>query len=668
MSGKVNDNYIFGLDIGTRSVVGIVGYKVGSQFKVEAYAMIEHDTRAMIDGQIHDVAKVTETIIAVKKDLEQQLGLSLHKVCIAAAGRVLKTVLIHVEQVVDSTISIDQDRINALELLGMERAHQQVNSHLSDVEMGYHCVGYTVSKYYLNKYEISSLKGHNGKKIGADVLATFLPQEVVESLYMVINQAGMDVYSLTLEPIAAINVAIPEQFRLLNIALIDIGAGTSDIAITKAGSIIAYGMIPKAGDELTESIVHKYLVDFNTAEKIKIKASGTSKKIVFKDVIGIKHSLQKEAILEVLETSKLQLATELAQGIKELNNGKSTNAIFIVGGGGQVTSFTETLSEAIGLPKNRVVLRGKEVLSTVDFGAIKVKKGPELVTPIGICLTGLENNKHDFLQVFLNDEPIKIYDNNHLSIMDLAAYKGINPRKLIAKKGKSLIFKVNNKKKVIHGEPGIPAKILINHDEASLTSPIGMNDYVTIVSAKKGQDGHLTTHQLVKELDFEVYVDQKAYPLMPEIYVNNHLMAMNYVIKTEDEIELKLPLLTDFLQQNELEDMGYDFLLNGQETTLKTELNNLDHISRRKKDTHIDHTVVDTTQEDGKSITVMINNESIQLKGKPFYVFVDIFDYYQFDLSKPQGMVVCKINHELASYMAPIQHMDVLEVYWDRKK
>lgn len=53
--------------------------------------------------------------------------------------------------------------------------------------------------------------------------------------------------NLTLEPIAAIQVAIPEMYRMLNIALVDVGAGTSDISVTRDGSIIAYGMIPIAG-------------------------------------------------------------------------------------------------------------------------------------------------------------------------------------------------------------------------------------------------------------------------------------------------------------------------------------------------------------------------------------------------------------------------------------
>ena len=76
----------------------------------------------------------------------------------------------------------------------------------------------------------------------------------MDGLYSAVELAGLHVASLTLEPIAAINMAIPEKFRLLNIALVDVGAGTSDISIVKDGSIIAFGMIPLAGDEVTEAI------------------------------------------------------------------------------------------------------------------------------------------------------------------------------------------------------------------------------------------------------------------------------------------------------------------------------------------------------------------------------------------------------------------------------
>lgn len=88
-------------------------------------------------------------------------------------------------------------------------------------------------RYYLNDYAINNLEGHKAERIGIDLLATFLPEEVVDGLYAAVDYAGLTVANLTLEPIAAMNVAIPEQYRLLNIALVDVGAGTSDICLTR---------------------------------------------------------------------------------------------------------------------------------------------------------------------------------------------------------------------------------------------------------------------------------------------------------------------------------------------------------------------------------------------------------------------------------------------------
>ena len=70
---KIRDDLVFGLDIGTRNVVGVVGYMNKSRFMVIAMACREHDTRAMMDGQIHDIYKVGDTIRSVKNDLERQL-------------------------------------------------------------------------------------------------------------------------------------------------------------------------------------------------------------------------------------------------------------------------------------------------------------------------------------------------------------------------------------------------------------------------------------------------------------------------------------------------------------------------------------------------------------------------------------------------------------------
>jgi len=86
------DDLIFALDIGTRTVIGIVGVPQGDEsFRVLAAEIAEHETRAMIDGQIHDIEKVSDTAKRIKDSLENRLGIKLTKVSIAAAGRVLLT-------------------------------------------------------------------------------------------------------------------------------------------------------------------------------------------------------------------------------------------------------------------------------------------------------------------------------------------------------------------------------------------------------------------------------------------------------------------------------------------------------------------------------------------------------------------------------------------------
>ena len=98
--------------------------------------------------------------------------------------------------------------------------------------------------------------------------------------------------ALTLEPIAAINVLIPPSMRRLNVALVDIGAGTSDIAMTDAGTVIAYGMVPIAGDEITEAISDQLLLDFPFAEKAKRELINQNV-ITVTDILGFETEISK---------------------------------------------------------------------------------------------------------------------------------------------------------------------------------------------------------------------------------------------------------------------------------------------------------------------------------------------------------------------------------------
>ena len=172
----------------------------------------------------------------------------LKRVSVAAAGRALKTVegSMAIDISEGSLISIED--VNRLELAAVQQAQQKLlSSKPVTVEDYYYCVGYSVLHHRLDGEIIGSLIDQAGRSASVDVIATFLPQVVVESLLAALKRAGLEMEALTLEPIAAINVLIPPSMRRLNVALVDIGAGTSDIAITNNSTVVAYGMVPISG-------------------------------------------------------------------------------------------------------------------------------------------------------------------------------------------------------------------------------------------------------------------------------------------------------------------------------------------------------------------------------------------------------------------------------------
>ena len=122
---KFPGQLVFGLDIGTRSIVGTVGYMEKDHFVVVAQKVREHETRAMLDGQIHDIGAVGEVIRDVTDELEKELDITLSQVCIAAAGRVLQTVTTSVEIDLEGEKLITKEDIFALDSYGIEKAYEE---------------------------------------------------------------------------------------------------------------------------------------------------------------------------------------------------------------------------------------------------------------------------------------------------------------------------------------------------------------------------------------------------------------------------------------------------------------------------------------------------------------------------------------------------------------
>ncbi|MDD7713832.1 MAG: cell division FtsA domain-containing protein [Lachnobacterium sp.] len=689
-------NKVFGLDIGTRNIVGTVGYLTeDDEFNVVAQCVRQHETRAMLDGQIHDIGRVARTISAVKAELEEQIGEPLTDVCIAAAGRVLKTVTTHVEYEYAEETVVSAEDIHTLNLLGIESAQDKLKEQ-NDTRYKFYCVGYSVMKYYLNDDLFISIEGHKANKIGEDVIVTFLPEDVVDGLYSAVGQAGLTVANMTLEPIAAINVAIPENFRMLNIALVDVGAGTSDISITREGSIIAYGMIPYAGDELTELIVQHFLVDFKTAEAMKL-ASTTDREVTYEDIMSISHTIPADEIWELVQPTVEKITTEVAAKIKELNGDKTVSACFVVGGGGKIHGFTEALAGKLDLPAERVALRGEEVLKEVNFEQEDIKKDPLLVTPIGICLNYYEQ-KNNFIMVRFNGERLKLYDNNRLTIVDAALQAGFPNDQLFPKRGTPINFTVNGAARIARGEAGEPAIVTLNGEPANINTPLVPNCEITIEPSTAGEDAVYTVGQLEEyhESSISVIVNGKVIVCPKFVQVNGSLEPASYEIKEGDEIETRnyytVGQVAEFMDVEV--DHDHDILVNNRVADFETLV--YDNFSidwtvlsfgvAPESENRYNATVGEETPVSGgatddqaammqqeqpestdnqANIVVTVNGEAVELMGKESYIFVDIFDRITFDLTAGRGRAIATlINGEEAEFSQPLHDGDRIDLYW----
>ena len=721
---KKQGEYVFGLDIGTRSIVGTVGYREGDKFIVVAETVKEHETRAMLDGQIHDIGQVGATINYVKNILEQKTGVKLTDVCIAAAGRVLRTIEAHAEIEFEKDTVVTNEDIASLTSKAIETAYDTFLKE-NDSDLKFYCVGNSVIRYYMNGYQIGNLESHKAKVIGEDIIATFLPDDVVDGLYRATSLAGLNVVNMTLEPIAAIEVAIPEMYRMLNIALVDVGAGTSDICITKDGCIVAYGMIPIAGDALTEIIAKDCLVDFVTAESIK-RGIYDNDSVEYKDIMGLTQKVSKEKVLSVCEPKIDEMAHLVSDKIKELNGGKSVSAVFVVGGGGKMKGYTDKVASYLDIIPERVALRGEDVMQNIIFKEDDIKKDSLLVTPIGICLNYYEQS-NNFIYVSFNNDRIKLYDNGNLAVVDAAMHAGFPNDGLFPKRGKAINYTVNGIKKICRGELGEPAKITLNGKECDINAEIRANDVIYVEESTSGEPASLV---LAKVPEFKAAItvmvnDSKI--LLPKFaLVNNEIKTQYYDVQDGDNI-----MILDYYtvsQVKEFMDVSLDdnmtVVVNNEEAdddtkvydnftikwVLKSEVKSTkkpekkagaeneeeanteeveetsyegdyesyadlpeaeegDLVKAKKEESvqNADESVEEEPKEENTTITVMVNARPVTLKGKPSYVFVDVFDYIDFDSKTVQGKrLVTTIDDKNAEYMEPISDGAVIEIYWEK--
>lgn len=519
---ELPEEAVFALDIGTRSIIGMVGVPDGDRMQIAAIEKVEHTKRAMIDGQIEDIDQVAGVAGMVKDRLEKKLGCRLTRVAVAAAGRSLRTESVTYEMELPDVQRIDAETVSRLEAGAIGEAEKAFfGGEETERSVRFYLVGYSVSRYYLDDYILSSLIDHNGRVLRADVIATFLPAEVVESLYAAMHKIDLEIASLTLEPIAAINAAIPANIRLLNLALVDIGAGTSDIAVCRDGCVTGYTMAVQAGDEITESIMKEFLVNFSTAEEIKSRLD-SAEPIVFTDIMGFEQVASREQLCEGVKPAVDHLCEAICDKILEANGG-TPSAVFLAGGGSRFPGLLEGIVERLHMDPKRVAVAGRNFMTSACSEEYDLEN-PEYATPLGIVISAGLNMINDSFRILLNGRPAKLFRNGIFTTMNILMMNGYGYQDIMGKSGQNLVVFLNGSRRVFYGEKAEPCVLKLNGRDAQLSDMVRAGDQLDFVPVRHGKDASARLSDLIGQ-------EQKG-----TVTVNGLAVSEDVVLKAGDVI------------------------------------------------------------------------------------------------------------------------------------
>jgi len=614
----------FALDIGTRTVVGLI--VEGEPLEIKSIHVCEHQERSMHDGQVHDVDKVAEVVLKVKKALEQETGYKLTKASVAVAGRALKTVKSKV------SVEIPYKKINDKDLKELEfEAITKASSQFSKNER-FNCVGYSITSYELDGEKMSNISGHTGSSATVELLATFLPDSVVSSMFAVLEKCRLEASSVTLEPIAALNIAIPHNMRKLNLALVDIGAGTSDIAITNNGTVVGYGMVPEAGDEITDFICDHYLVDFNKGEDIKQKLS-SSDKLEIQDIFSVVSEVDTSEIISVIAEEINKLSSHIAKQIIDIN-GSAPRAVVLVGGGSQTASLKEHLAKHLDIPVQRVGSRLPDMLDGLDDHTEKVT-GSEMITPLGIALTAVQNTGIEFAEVTVNDTVVHLLDINGLSIMDALVAARIEH--IYSRPGMAISLNVNSKFMTIEGEFGEHASVFLNGEKAALGDTITNGSAIEFNVPVNGKDASLTVSELILKQgikpETEIILNGEIIKQFPSVMLNGKKASSDINVPDRSSVIINPASLLDVLndlksrrsadkinitinnQLHTFDRVEYSVYLNGDkvipEEWSKLIVKDADHINIETKDKEWTLEEIIDKPIDSRQFSVILNGQNV---------------------------------------------------------
>ncbi|HNP19954.1 MAG TPA: cell division protein FtsA [Fulvivirga sp.] len=378
-----NDKIVVGLDIGTTKICAIVGRK-NEYGKLEVLGMGKAESDGVIRGIVTNIDKTVNAIEKAVKEAEEQAGIDIRVVNVGIAGQHIKSSIHHgsiTRSSNDDEITIEDinrltnDMYRIVIPPGSEIIHVMPQDYTVDYEEG-----------------IKDPVGMSGVKLEADFHVITAQTNAINNINKCVRRAGLEIENLILEPLASSLAVLSEEEKEAGICLIDIGGGTTDIAIFHDNIIRHTAVIPFGGNIVTSDIKQGCMVMQHQAELLKTKfgkaigEEASPNEIV--SIPGIRNRAPKEISVRNLANiieARMEEIVELAHAeiITSGFENRLAGGIVITGGGAQLNSLKQLVEYMTGMD-TRVGYPNEHLgKSKVD-----IVKSPMYATTVGLVLSG----------------------------------------------------------------------------------------------------------------------------------------------------------------------------------------------------------------------------------------------------------------------------------------
>jgi len=385
MSAADNTNMIVGLDIGTSKVVAIVG-EVKEDGNLNIVGIGSHRSRGLKKGTVVNIESTVESIQRAVEEAELMAGCRIHSVYAGIAGSHIRSMNSHgIVAIRDREVSrADIDRvIDAAQAVAIP-ADQRV-LHILPQE------------YIIDSQEgVKEPLGMSGVRLEAKVHLVTCAINAVQNIEKCIKRCGLQTEEIILEQLASSYSVLTDDEKELGVCMVDIGGGTTDIAVFTEGAIRHTGVIPVAGDQVTNDIAMALRTPTDNADEIKIKYACALTQLANEGemikVPGVgdrpPRELSRQALAEVVEPRYDELFTMIKAELQRSGYENLMAAgIVLTGGTSKMEGVIELAEEIFHMP----VRLG---MPTSVKGLSDIVRNPIYSTGVGLLMYGMKQHRH----------------------------------------------------------------------------------------------------------------------------------------------------------------------------------------------------------------------------------------------------------------------------------